>query len=222
MKYRGVLFDLDGTLLYTLGDLTSATNRVLGSLSFPPRSEKEIMGMIGDGFEPLIRRAVPAGAEIPDFPAASAEFRRFYLDHMTDTTRPYEGIVHLLGRLAASGCVAGVVSNKFDEASKTLVEKYFGKLIGYTVGVHGGNTRKPSPVMVFEAMEYFGLKKEETIYVGDSPSDLLTAGNAGIPFAAAAWGYRSREVLCAAGAENIFGSPRELEAYLFGGENGTE
>ena len=76
--------------------------------------------------------------------------------------------------------------------------------------------------MIFEAMEYFGLEKEETIYIGDSPSDLITAGNAGISFAAAAWGYRSREVLCAAGAEYVFGSPRELEAYLFGGKNGAE
>jgi len=129
-------------------------------------------------------------------------------------TKPYPGILDLLGRLKNAGVKTAVVSNKFDAAVKMLTKKYFGSLIGAAVGESEDLPRKPAPEMIFKALELLGVGSDTAVLVGDSDIDVLTAANAGIGCIAVTWGFRGREDLVRAGAAALADSPEQLPELL--------
>lgn len=202
MRKIGVIFDMDGTLLNTLEDLTDAVNVALEQNGHPRRTLEEVRLFVGDGAAALIRRAAPEGAE--QKPIVDAFFNWYGL-HCQDKTRPYEGIMEALEALKAK-CPVAVVSNKPDFAVKMMCKQIF-------PGVHGVGEikdvpRKPAPDMVYAAMEQLGVEK--CVYIGDSNVDLQTAKNAGVPCISVLWGFRTKEELMEAGAANFCSHPSQL------------
>lgn len=213
MKIKTVIFDLDGTLLDTLEDLTDAVNYALAAYGMPQRSIDEIRQFVGNGIRRLMVRAVPNGEDNPVFAEVFAAFRGYYDVHCNDKTKPYEGIMELIDALKKQNIQLAIVSNKVDSAVQTLNERYFPQ-IAVAVGDREGLKRKPAPDSVFAAMEAFGAKRAETLYVGDSEVDIETAQNAGIQCASVLWGFRNKEQLTKSGARIFVEQPLELLELL--------
>jgi phosphoglycolate phosphatase len=214
MKYDTVLFDLDGTLLNTLDDLADSVNAVLLKKGYRQRTKEEVKQFVGDGAKLLMTRALPPGATETEILRCLTMFREIYAKNLQNKTTPYEGIPALLKKLDGMGIKTGVVSNKPDEATKAVCSHYFGGLIGAAIGDNIDRKKKPEPDNVYEAMKQLGAEKGRTLYVGDSDTDILTAENAGIDRVGVTWGYRSRETLEKAGAEQIIDAPEQLIALI--------
>lgn len=212
MRYQTYIFDLDGTLLNTLGDLAASVNYALRAYGMPERSLGDIRSFVGNGVRLLMERAVPDGAANPLFEETFASFRRYYMEHSLDTTRPYDGIPETLEALKAEGCRLAVVSNKFMTATQGLVRHFFPDTVKVAIGEHEaeGIRKKPAPDTVNEAFRQLGIGKERAVYVGDSDVDILTARNSGIPSISVLWGFRDRDFLIQHGAETLVSAPSEL------------
>ena len=212
MSYQTYIFDLDGTLLDTLGDLAASVNYAMRTHGMPEHTVDEVRLFVGNGVRRLMERAVPGGAAHPAFEAAFATFRRHYMEHSLDTTRPYEGIPELLQELKRRGRHTAVVSNKFDAATKELCRHFFPDTIDVAVGEHEaeGIRKKPAPDTVLQALSQLGVGQEGAVYVGDSDVDIQTARNSGLPCISVLWGFRNREFLLAHGAETFVSQPSEL------------
>lgn len=210
MRIKAVIWDLDGTLLDTLDDLAASTNAALVQQGMPARTKEEVRMFVGNGVRKLMIRAVPGGEENPAFESALAGFVAHYGAHSRDNTKPYDGIPELLDELDAMGVRQAIVSNKIDFAVKELSKAYFGDRMQVAVGDDPSRKKKPAPDSVWEAMRQLGVMAEETVYVGDSDVDVITARNAGISCVAVCWGFRSVECLQEAGAEHIAHTPQEL------------
>ena len=201
-----IIFDLDGTLLDTLGDLHAATNHVLAQFGYPQRTIEEVCRFVGNGAARLIHLAVPEEAE--EGPVLAA-FQSYYAAHCDILTKPYDGIVEALAVLGEKYPLA-VVSNKPDRAVKELAKIYFPAL--FARGESTDCPRKPAPDMVHKAMEAIGV--ERCIYVGDSDVDIETAKNAGVPCISVTWGFRGEEELLASGARYLCHDPKDLPAKI--------
>lgn len=201
--YKAVIFDLDGTLLNTLGDLHAAVNHALRSFSFPERSIDEVRNFIGNGVVKLMERSTPENTDKKTNSDCLDIFRAYYLMHMQDMTAPYEGVCELIETLREKGIKTAVVSNKLHQAVYELCLDFFPGLIDEAIGVSNECERKPSPVNVYKALEKLGVSADECIYIGDSEIDVQTAHNAGIKCIGVTWGYRDRCELERAGADLI-------------------
>lgn len=202
----GILFDLDGTLLDTLDDLTDATNHILHQFGYPQRSREEIRRFVGNGARRQLEQSAPEGADIDRM---LSEYQIYYAANCQNKTGPYAGIPELLDRLAGQYALA-IVTNKPDRAVKPLCSKWFPGL--FAMGEHSGCPRKPAPDMVWETMKAIGV--DRCVYVGDSEVDVLTARNAGVPCLSVLWGFRDRETIAAAGGEYFCSTPEELPDVL--------
>ena len=200
-----ILFDLDGTLLNTLEDLTDATNAALRHFGCPERSMEEVRNFVGNGAERLIRLALPGKDNDPEVSEVLSWYKDFYAAHSQIKTRPYDGILEALQAVKEAFPVA-VVSNKPDNATKLLCKQYFGDV--FALGESSRCPRKPAPDMVRQAMAAIGA--DSCIYVGDSEVDVLTAKNAGVPCLSVLWGFRDRDTLLEAGAEHFCETPADL------------
>ena len=217
MKIKAVIWDLDGTLLNTLDDLAISTNEALKANGLPVRTTDEVRRFVGNGVHKLIERAVPEmGEQHPAFQAVLSSFVAHYGVHSKDHTAPYEGIVEVLDELAAQGVKLAIVSNKIDFAVKALSKDYFGDRMLSAVGDDPSRQKKPAPDSVLEAMRQMDVSAEETVYVGDSDVDVITARNAGIPCIAVTWGFRSEESLIEAGARHIARKPEDILGIVSG------
>ena len=215
MKTKAVIWDLDGTLLNTLDDLAASTNAALEANGLPARTKDEVRRFVGNGIHKLIERAMPElGAQHPAFQAVLDDFVTHYGQHSKDHTAPYEGIMEVLDTLAAQGIKLAIVSNKIDFAVKELSRDYFGRRMCSAVGDDPSRRKKPAPDSVFEAMLQMNVTAGETVYVGDSDVDVMTARNAGIPCIAVTWGFRSEESLIEAGACHIARRPKDILSLL--------
>ena len=214
MNIKAVIWDLDGTLLNTLDDLAASVNAALAMNGMPLRSTEEVRAFVGNGIRNLMMRAVPGGEANPAFDKALEDFTRHYGAHSRDRTRPYDGILEMLDKLSGEGVKHAIVSNKIDFAVKALSRAYFGERMCAAIGDDPSRARKPAPDSVFAAMREMGVTAQETVYVGDSDVDVLTAHNAGVTCCAVSWGFRPEESLRAAGAEHIAATPEELLATL--------
>ena len=216
MKYKAILFDMDGTVLDTLRDLNAAVNRALAEFGFPPQSLDETRRKVGNGSRRLLECSVPQGTENETVERLLAWYLPYYNAHANDTTAPYAGVPELLGELRAAGCGLAVVSNKPDRTVKELAAIHFPDLLAAAIGENeaGGVRRKPWPDTLLAAADVLGVKPEECLYVGDSEVDVLTAARAGMDCASVLWGFRSREELEAAGAKRLFETPEDLKEYL--------
>jgi len=213
-QYQAVIFDLDGTLLDTLGDLRASVNYALAQLGYPARTLDEVRRFVGNGVGLLVRRAVPAGTPEADAARCLELFRAHYADHCRDLTVPYPGIPALLDALHAAGVPAAVVSNKFDAAVKELCAHYFPGRIGAAVGESAEVARKPAPDAVFRAAEELGVPLSSMVYVGDSDVDIQTAKNAGVPCISVTWGFRDRAFLEQAGGTVFADAPTDILPLL--------
>ncbi|MBQ8616969.1 MAG: HAD-IIIA family hydrolase [Clostridia bacterium] len=211
MKVKAVIWDLDGTLLNTLDDLAASTNAALAQNGLPVRTTDEVRRFVGNGVHKLIERAVPElGEKHPQFQAVLDSFVAHYGAHSKDHTAPYEGVIDVLDALAAQGVKLAIVSNKIDFAVKALSRDYFGGRMLSSVGDDPSRRKKPAPDSVLEAMRQMGVNAEESVYVGDSDVDVITARNAGIPCIAVTWGFRSEESLVEAGAQHVARRPQDI------------
>lgn len=209
-----IIFDLDGTLLNTLGDLRAAANTALRLRGLPPRSMEEIRRFVGNGVRNLMRRCLPAGSSDEEIDAALADFKRYYADHLCDTTVPYDGIPELLSILRKRGMKVAVLSNKLDSASQELIQRYFRGKVDVVFGEHEGVPRKPDPTSCRMVMEQLGVRPAEVLYVGDSGVDMQTARNAGLTAVGVTWGFRSREELIENGADMLADLPIQILMML--------
>ena len=202
----GILWDLDGTLLDTLGDLTDAVNYALRTHGHPERTMEEVRTFIGSGARLLIQRAIPAGGDVE---SVMELFQSYYRSHCRIKTKPYEGIHEALEALGQKYPMA-IVSNKPDVAVKLLCDEIFPGI--YARGESADCPRKPAPDMVFMAMQTIGV--ERCIYVGDSDVDVQTAKNAGMPCLSVLWGFRNREDIAQAGGTHFCETVSQLQEKL--------
>lgn len=209
-----VIFDLDGTLLNTLEDLKDSTNYALRQFGYPEHSLDDVRRFVGNGVQKLIERAIPDGIENSDFQNCLKIFKENYAENMYNKTAPYTGIPELLRQLKDNGFKTAVVSNKFDMAVKHLCKTYFGDLIPVAIGESENVRKKPAPDSVFRAIELLKSTPETSIYCGDSDVDVYTARNAGLKCIGVTWGFRSRELLEAEGADYIVDSPVQILELL--------
>ncbi len=214
MKFDTVIFDLDGTILNTLEDLTDSLNAVLGREGYSLRSMEDVRKFIGEGYRRLLERALPERTTAQEIGRCTELFRIEYYANIANKTKPYDGIIPLLRELKSMGIRVGVVSNKSDEATKEACRHYFKGYIDVAIGDSSLRNRKPAPDNVYEAIRQLGSDKQKTIFVGDSSVDVQTAKNAGLTCVGVTWGYRSREILISEGADFIIDLPEELLALL--------
>jgi 2-phosphoglycolate phosphatase len=211
---HAVIFDLDGTLLNTLGDLRAATNHALEVRGLPPHSMEEIRQFIGNGIRLLICRAMPEGTPEAEIDAALDDFKAYYAAHIHDRTVPYDGIPQLLTALRKRGIKVAVLSNKIDSASQQLIEYFFPGKTDVVFGEHVGVPRKPDPTSCRMVMQQLGVQPEQVLYVGDSGTDMQTAKNAGLYAVGVTWGFRSKEVLLENGADVLVHRPEQILQIL--------
>ncbi len=209
-EYSTYVFDLDGTLLSTLEDLTTSTNYALQIHGLPMHSIDDVRRFVGNGVKKLIERAVPGGLENPKFEDVYATFRSHYMEHSLDTTRPYPGISETLGELKRRGKRIAVVSNKFYTATQELCRHFFRNSVEVAIGEREGIRKKPAPDTVEEALRQLGVDKADAVYIGDSDVDVATARNSGLPCISVLWGFRDKDFLIQNGAETFITEPSQL------------
>ncbi len=212
IAYNTYIFDLDGTLLDTLGDLAASVNYALRTHGMPEHSIEDVRRFVGNGVRKLIERSVPSGTENPNFEATIATFREYYMQHSLDTTRPYDGIPETLAALKAKDCRLAVVSNKMMAATQELCRHFFPDTIEVAIGENEaeGIRKKPAPDIVYASLRELGVDKHSAVYVGDSDVDIETARNAGLPCISVLWGFRDRDFLIQHGAKTFISAPQEL------------
>ena len=210
MAYRGVLWDMDGTVLDTLEDLWAAVNVSLRHFSLPEASLDAVRSGLGNGAAHLIACVTPAERR----QEVLAFYKPWYDAHCNEKTAPYPDILPLMETLRAGGVRQAIISNKPDPAVQELARVYFPGLLDFCVGESESVRRKPNPDAVLRAVEQMGLPLADCVYIGDTEVDLATAKNAGMACIAVSWGFRSREQLIRAGAERIAASAGELALML--------
>ena len=210
MRYKLVIFDLDGTLLDTIDDLKEAVNHAMGLRGFPTFTREEVMAMVGHGARNLMRKALPVGHKDDDMvDAAYNDFKAYYITHIDVHTKPFPGIHDLLTQLHQEGVMLAVASNKFQEGTEHLIKEFFPEIP--FVAVLGGRPDfplKPDPEIVGEVLRKANVDKEDAVMVGDSDTDMETAANGGVMGIAVNWGYRDmssvKNLLVANSVEELF------------------
>lgn len=215
-----IIFDLDGTLLNTLEDLKDSVNYALAKQSFPLRTLSEIRSFVGNGIRLLMERSVPQNIDVETFEICFKDFCDYYKIHMEDKTAPYEHINEMLATVKAEGFKTAIVTNKADFAAQDLCKRMFGDTIDLVVGSTDDRPNKPAPDGVYYALEILGSKLENTVFVGDADTDILTANNAGLLSIGVLWGFRDREIIEKEGAKYIVSTVKELEELLILLKNG--
>ncbi len=213
-QIEAVIFDLDGTLLNTLYDLTDAVNWSLEKYGLPARSVEEVRSFVGNGLRNLMLKAVPNGEENPVFESLFDFFREYYKSHCNIKTAPYEGVKELMRELQGRGVKMAIVSNKIDAGVKELNEIHFSEFVEVAIGEREGIGRKPAPDSVNEALKILKVDKEHAVYVGDSDVDIQTAKNADLRSISVTWGFRDAAFLMENGAGIMIDRPLELLEYL--------
>lgn len=208
--YNTYIFDLDGTLLSTLGDLAASCNYALRTNGMPERTIDEVRVFVGNGVKKLMERAVPNGEDNPAFEKTYSDFRKHYMEHNLDTTKPYDGVMDLLKELNSRGKKVAVVSNKFYAATQELCRHFFGNLVQVAIGEREDIRKKPAPDTVIEAMRQLGVTTEGAVYIGDSDVDIETARNSGMPCISVLWGFRDRDFLLQHGAKTLVDTPTDI------------
>ena len=195
MKYKLVMFDLDGTVLDTINDLTNSMNYILSLHSMPLHTADEIKQYLGNGIRKLVESSVSKNTNEKEINQIYNEFLSYYKLHSLDETKPFDGIIDLLYNLKRSGCILAMISNKADVVVQQLSQKFFNNLFDYVSGEKTNIKKKPYPDIIFEVMKKFNIDNENSIYIGDTEVDSLTAINANIDSIIVTWGFRKKEFL---------------------------
>ena len=205
-----VIFDLDGTLLYSLEDLMNSVNFALAVFGYELRTMEEISSYVGNGVQYLLRQAVPDNISEEDFQLCFECFKDHYSKHCCDKTRPYDGVIEMLKILKDKGVKVGIVSNKYQSAADETCKHYFDGLYDMVLGESDVCRRKPSPDGINIMCEKFGVEKNEAIFFGDSEVDIKTGDNAGVYCVSVLWGYRDRDFLSRNGAKLFVSNPLDI------------
>ena len=216
--FTHVIFDMDGTILNTLGDLADAGNHICAAHDWPTYPVEAYKKMVGNGIAMLVRRFVPAGLSEEEISAALAEFSIYYNAHKEDKTTPYSGIPEVIGLLKQAGIKVGVLTNKNNDMAEEVAERYYPGVFDAVQGVLPDVPVKPHPAMLELVMEKLGAVPETTLFVGDSNVDIQTGKNGGLTTCGVLWGFRSREELAGEGADYIIESPAQLVKVVTGTE----
>lgn len=214
---RLIIFDLDGTLIDTREDIANACNHALEQCGFPTHALDEYNMLVGRGIDNLFRGALPEGSRDEAMVSKMRSiFVPYYNEHKCDFTRPYEGIIEALEELHKKGLKFAVASNKYQEGTEQLVEKFFGKYEFVRIlGQRDGKPIKPDPLIVSEAMEGMpGIKPDEVVYCGDSDVDMQTGLGAGVRTIGVTWGFRTREELQSYSPYALIDHPKEIAANI--------
>ena len=214
--FRAVIFDLDGTLLDTIDDIAGAMNRVLENRAYAPYSVEAYKGLVGDGIEEMVRRAVaPRDLGEEDIAGIVRDYRREYECCWRAHSRPYPGVPELLGELARRGVKTAVLSNKSHPFTEAMTRELLAPFRFDVIrGAISGVPLKPDPEPALMIAAEVGVMPAETVFLGDTKVDMKTAAAAGMLPGGALWGFRSAEELKANGAVALIASPVELLAYF--------
>lgn len=210
MKYKVIIWDLDGTLLDTLQDLANATNYALRIWGLPERTIDEVRQFVGNGVRMLMKRAVSGGEDNPKFEEIFSTFKAYYVEHCQDNTGLYPGIAETLRELKVHGVRMAVVSNKLQAGVTELFDVWFKEYMEVGIGERPEVKRKPAPDMVNTALAEMDVSRVDAVYIGDSEVDIQTAHNSGLPCISVLWGFREKEFLMAQGATQFVTNPMEI------------
>lgn len=214
--YNPVVFDLDGTLLNTLGDLAAAGNYALSQLGFPVHDVNEYRYFVGNGIPKLIERMLPENAAKSDFDAAYKLFDEYYELHKTDATAPYRGIPELLKTLSERGITCLCNTNKSHSFACELLGGFFGGLLTEIIGGEHGFPKKPAPDAANYLVNKYKKEGFSPIYIGDSSVDMQTAKNAGIAACGVLWGFRGRAELESCNPDYLAETADDLKKIILG------
>ena len=218
MKYSLAIFDMDGTILNTLDDMTDSLNVILEKYKLPLHTLDEVRFMVGNGIPKLIERAIPQGRENPDFDKILADFISYYEEHCAVKTAPYAGIPECIKTLRAAGIKIAVNTNKVEPAAIALCNDYFPGLFDIISGSRPGMPPKPAPDGIYEILNRAGMDgksvDQKAVFIGDSDVDMQTGMNAGLDVIGVDWGFRGKKFLEEHGAKLIMMSAQELAEYL--------
>lgn len=212
--YDTVIFDLDGTLLDTLEDLTDCVNHILVKFDYPERTKAEVRSFVGNGIAMLMKRALPENVDEERLKEVVESFRIYYTAHCSVKTKPYPGIMELLGHLKGKGYKLAVVSNKNDDAVKKLEQVHFPGMFLIAMGKKDGVRKKPAPDAVLEVMRQLQTEKATALYVGDSEVDKQTADNSGVDCVLVDWGFKEHDYLLQQNPKKVVSSTEELLELL--------
>lgn len=215
MKFKGIIFDLDGTLVDSLHDISDAMNTVLKNLNYPTHTYETYQYFIGSGLRNLVSKALPATNNSDEqielcFECMINEYREM----CTVKTKPYEGIIELLENLISENIKMAVFSNKADELTKKIASEIFPNHFDTAVGLSTEALKKPNPFEAIEISKRWNLKPEEILFVGDSDIDMQTAVNANMFPVGVSWGYRTKEELKTSCAKVVINNASELIEIL--------
>lgn len=210
MKFDAYIFDLDGTLLDTLPDLVNLTNMVLREHGMPEHTSEEVNSYVGNGARSLLQRAALPGTPDDELDEILARWKALYPEHGHAFTHPYDGMPETLDSLKRRGAKLGVLSNKFDAATRSVIAEHFPGVFDIVRGESPDTPRKPDPTGLLRMIADLGTVPERVAYVGDSGGDMTVAINAGATPVGVSWGYRSIDILREAGMRHLLGSPRDL------------
>lgn len=217
MQNRLFIFDLDGTLLNTIGDLATACDHMLALRGLPQHTYEEYCSFVGNGIMRLVERALPEELRTAEYVAeARKDFVDFYIEHIDHKTVPYEGMVELLGDLQRDGARLAVASNKFQAGTEKLIRKFFPEIDFVEIcGNREGVPLKPDTALVDMIIAKAGVERKACTMVGDSGVDMQTAHNAGIRSVGVSWGFRSRKELEQLAPDAIADNIKELREILY-------
>jgi phosphoglycolate phosphatase len=215
MKFKGIIFDLDGTLVNSLEDIADAMNTVLQDLDYPTHGYDDYQYFIGSGLRNLVSKSLPENHnDETQIKRCYDLMIKIYRNACTNQTKPYNGIVELLDELKSRNIKLSVFSNKADALTKEITAFLFPGYFNPIVGLRIESLKKPNPYEAVEISKSWGLQPEEMIFVGDSGIDMQTATNANMHAVGVLWGYRPEEELIANGAQHILSHPLDLIPIL--------
>jgi len=211
MKYKAIIFDLDGTLVNSLEDIADAMNKVLTDNNYPTHTYETYNYFIGNGLRNLVSKALPAENK------NEAEINRCYEEMMTHygencirKTKPYQGIQSLLDELNAKNIPLSVLSNKSDSLTKKIIHSIFPNYFEPVIGLTTEEFKKPNPFTAIQISKQLNCTPSEVVFVGDSDIDMKTATQAGMYAVGASWGYRTKDELLSDGAKLLLNEPSDL------------
>lgn len=212
MAIKLVIFDLDGTLLNTIGDLAVSCNTALALRGLPQHSHDEYCQFVGNGIMRLVERSLPEVLRTQyTIEAVRADFITHYTANIDVYTKPYDGVTELVEELSRRGIILAVASNKYQKGTEKLIRSFFPDIkFAAVLGQRLNVPLKPDPSVIHEILQHSGISKEDVLYVGDSGIDIETAHNAGVRSVGVTWGFRQRAELETAKADHIVDSPQEI------------
>ncbi|HKL74042.1 MAG TPA: HAD family hydrolase [Clostridia bacterium] len=213
MNKKVIFFDMDGTLVDTVDDLTAALNYTLQKFDLPLKTREEVQSYLGNGIFALVELALPSNKKGKKSEATTI-FKEYYTDHLADFTQPYAGITELVTTLQKMNYRLAVISNKIQLPLETLINKFFPNVFEVVIGQRANLKQKPAPDSIYLALKMMNVEKTDALYVGDSDIDLYTANNAEVDCISCSWGFKTKKQLISYGAKHIIDKPLELLDYL--------